>query len=368
MKGDFKMPVRVLQVVTTLNCGGLETMLMNYYRNIDRTKVQFDFLVHRDVKGDYEEEAISLGANIYRVPPVNPFSPGYYKALDEFFAAHKYDIVHSHLDCMSAFVLAVAKKHGVKHRFAHAHSSSQDKDLKYVIKLFSKRLIPLFATELFACGEDSGRWMFGKNEFKLLNNAIDAKGCTYNPTTAKSVKDELGLGDSFVIGHVGRFCYPKNHSFLIDIFYALLQKVPDSRLLLIGKGELEEDIKCKVNDLKISDSVSFLGLRSDVSALLQGMDVFLFPSVYEGLSLATVEAQAAGLPCVLSQAIPHECKITENVDFVPLDASPEEWAEHILKYRTFQRENTFEAVRTAGFDIGENAKKLQEYYISKVNG
>ena len=159
------MPIRVLQIVTTMNRGGLETMLMNYYRHVDRSKVQFDFLVHRPEEGDYEKEIRSLGGRIYRVPALNPFSPAYFKALNSFFSKHQYDIVHCHLDCMSAVPLSVAKKHGVKHRFAHAHSISQDKDYKYFIKLIFKRFIPFFANELFACGNEAGNWMFNGKKF-----------------------------------------------------------------------------------------------------------------------------------------------------------------------------------------------------------
>ncbi len=361
------MPAVVLQVVTTLNRGGLETMLLNYYRNINRDKIQFDFLLHREGKSDYEEEALSLGANIYRVPPVNPLSPGYYKALDNFFCEHKYDVVHSHLDCMSAFVLAAAKKHGIKHRFSHAHNVNQVKDLKYPMKLLSKSLIPYYSTELFACGKEAGDWMFSGNQYRILNNAIDARRYSFNAEVSAEYRELFGLNGKFVIGHVGRFTPQKNHSFLIDIFSSVVKKVPDSALLLIGTGEGEAEIKARVNSLGLSDKVKFLGVRDDIDKCLQCMDVFLFPSLFEGLSVATVEAQAAGLPCVLSDTIPHECKITDNVEFVSLHETPGTWAEHVVGHRKTSRTNQYESIRKAGFDIIENAEFLQNFYLDKVN-
>lgn len=362
------MPVRVLQVVTTLNRGGLETMLLNYYRSIDRDKVQFDFLLHRDEKSDYEDEVLSMGANVYRVPALNPFSPVYYKALDKFFSEHHYDIVHSHLDCMSAFPLAVAKKHGVPHRFAHAHNINQDKDFKYPVKLVSKKIIPAFSTELFACSNEAGKWMFSCNEFAIINNAIDAKKYVYNPLLYSTIKKELNIENKFVIGHVGRFNPQKNHTFLIKMFSILLKEIPEACLLLIGDGNGKEAATALVKSLNISDSVLFLGVRADIPRLLQAVDVFVFPSIYEGLSLATVEAQAAGLPCVLSDSIPHECKITENVEFISLECSAKQWAARILKYQGYQKSDTYDAISKAGFDISENAKNLQEFYLNKVNG
>ena len=216
------MAIRVLHIVTYMGRGGLETMIMNYYRNIDRSKVQFDFLVHRDFEADYDKEIIELGGEIFRVPVLNPLSIKYYRALNEFFSNHKYDVVHSHLDCMSAYPLWFAKKYGVKTRIAHAHNKSQDKNLKYIIKLISKQWMPRYATHLFACGEEAGKWMFPGNSFVVMNNAIDTKKFVYSKKQELSSKKMLGVEGKFVIGHVGRFFPQKNQSFLIDIFYKIL--------------------------------------------------------------------------------------------------------------------------------------------------
>lgn len=359
------MPIRVLQIVTTMNRGGLETMLMNYYRHIDRSKVQFDFLVHRQEEGDYEKEILSLGGRIYRVPALNPFSPGYYKELNSFFSERKYDIVHCHLDCMSAVPLSVAKKHGVKHRFAHAHSKSQDKDLKYPLKLFFKRFIPIYSNELFACGIDAGEWMFKGKKFSVINNAIDAREYSFENSIRLLKRKELGLVDQFTVCHVGRFNYPKNHSFIIDIFNELLKIEPQSRLLLIGSGDGLSYINSKVIELNIDKYVQFLGLRTDVSKLLMAADAFIFPSLYEGVSLATIEAQASGLPCFFSDRIPKECKVTDDVVFIPLEKSPTYWAEQIYNSRAHQRLNNYEHIKNAGYDICDKAKWLEDFYLSR---
>lgn len=359
------MGIRVLHVVTYMGRGGLETMIMNYYRHIDRTKVQFDFLVHRNFQADYDEEILEAGGHIYHVPLLNPFSPGYYKALNSFFTEHHYDIVHSHLDCLSAYPLKAAKRHGVRTRIAHAHSSDQDHNLKYPIKVYSKPQIPKYATDLFASSKKAGEWMFPGQRFQVMKNAIDARQYIYNPETEQRMKKKLGLKDKFVIGHVGRFSPPKNHSFLIDIFQWIQNIEKDAVLLLIGTGEDQTKAEAKVKKLGLQEKVLFLGSRADVSQVLQALDVFVFPSLYEGFGIAAVEAQAAGLPCILSDRIPRECELTENVEFLSLDLSPREWAEHIIRYKGKPKKDQFDAICSAGYDIKENAKQLESFYLSR---
>lgn len=357
--------IRVLQIVTYMGRGGLETMIMNYYRNIDRNKVQFDFLVHRQEEADYDKEILSLGGNIYRMPVLNPFSKSYFNALDEFFKEHKYDIVHSHLDCMSAYPLMVAKKNGVSVRIAHSHSKSQDKNLKYPIKLFSKRLIPKYATQLFSCGKEAGDWMFNGKPYTILNNAIDAEKCMFNFDVSVEVRKELNINNSdLVVGHVGRFNPPKNHSFIIDVFNCLNKKCPDSKLLLVGTGDGQKAIKDKVNELGLNDSVLFLGSRSDVNRILQAMDVFFFPSIYEGLPLSIVEAQAAGLPCVISTNVPDECIKTDRVYQYSLEEDLDVWAEKLIDASKIVKKDTYNEIVSSGFDIKNNSKVLEDFYTS----
>ena len=267
-----------------MNRGGLETMLMNYYRHMDRNKVQFDFLTHRPYDGDYGEEIRQLGGKIYHLPVLNPLSPAYKRELTRFFKEHpEYRIVHVHQDCLSGVILKAAKECGVPVRIAHSHSSNQDKNLKYPIKLWYKRQIPRYATALFACGKDAGDWMFGGAPYGIVRNAIDAAAYAYTPEKRRQMRQRLGLGDQLVVGHVGRFNPPKNHPFLLEIFAALLKKEPNAFLLLVGGGDDLPKIQKKAQDLGISGHVRFLGVRSDVADLMQAMDVFVFPSLYEGL-------------------------------------------------------------------------------------
>lgn len=361
------MAIRILHVVTYMGCGGLETMLMNYYRHIDRRKVQFDFLVHRDFEAEYDSEIKALGGRIYRLPKLNPFSPKYLSALNNFFKEHKeYSIVHSHLDCMSAIPLKYAARHGVKTRISHAHSSNQTRDKKYFLKLIFKKFIPFYATHLFACAEDAGRWMFGKKKFIVINNAIDTEKYIFDPLKSKKTREELHIPhDAFVLGHVGRFDPPKNHSFILDIFSALLKEHKASYLLLVGDGTLKENIQKKAATLGIENRIIFTGIRNDVEKLLNAMDVFLMPSLYEGLPLSVIEAQASALPCFISDQVPIECDKTGLVTQIPLYESAETWSRAVLKQIGASREDTSKKIKNSGFDITENAKKLQCYYISR---
>ena len=357
------MPIRILHVVTYMGRGGLETMLMNYYRSIDRTKVQFDFLTHRDFEADYDAEILALGGKIYHLPNLNPFSRGYLTALDRFFAEHpEYRIVHSHLDCMAGIPLKYAKKHGVPVRIAHAHNSNQPRDVKYPLKLIYKRGIGKHATLLFACSAEAGRWMFGTDGFRVLNNAIDAGRYAYRSDVREAVRRELGLPeDALVVGHVGRFDPQKNHSFLVEIF----SKMPgDAQLLLVGDGVLRPDAGRQAEALGVRDRIIFAGVRPDVERLLQAMDVFLFPSLFEGLPVSIIEAQAAGLPCLISDKVPIECKKTDLVTQLPLDAGAAEWAEAVLAAAKTPREDTLTQLRDAGFDIQANADWLADFYLN----
>lgn len=358
-------PIRVLHVVTYMGRGGLETMIMNYYRHIDRTKIQFDFLVHRESQADYDDEILELGGRIYYVPPLNPFSSNYFRALNSFFSNHHYDIVHSHLDCLSAYPLKIAKKYGVKTRIAHAHSNNQDRNFKYLIKVYSKHLIPRYANELFACSIEAGKWMFSGHKFKVLKNAIDTKRYLYSPEIEQRIKDKMKIQNRFIIGHVGRFNPPKNHKFLIDVFQCVEKIEKNVLLLLVGTGEGKLEIENKVKSLGLKDKVLFLGSRNDVAEILQAFDVFVFPSLYEGLGIAAVEAQAAGIPCILSDQVPRECQLTENVHFLSLKSSPQEWANSIIKYMGSKKKNEYSAICAAGYDISENAKKLEKFYLRR---
>lgn len=358
--------LRILQVVTYMGRGGLETMLMNYYRHIDHDRIQFDFLTHRQERWDYDDEIQMLGGKIYRLPVLNPFSLTYRRALEDFFENHpEYQIIHVHQDCLSSVILKSAKKHGVKVRIAHSHSSSQDKNIKYLIKMYYKRFIPKYSTYRFACSQEAGKWMFNGAEFEILNNAIDANAYSYNEDKRMKLRKVLNIPkDSLVVGHVGRFCYPKNHTFLIDIFDRLCRQ-KQAHLLLVGDGELRPQIEKKVKSLHLEDKVIFTGLRSDVADLMQAMDLFLFPSNYEGLPVTMIEAQAAGLPCIISDKVPIECKKTDLVQQLSLEDNIEKWVDKVIDSFKIERRNTYGEIKASGFDIRENAIRLMEFYFSQ---
>ena len=364
---------RVLQVVTHMNRGGLETMLMNYYRHMDRDKVQFDFLTHRPYDGDFGEEIHSLGGKIYHLPLLNPFSRNYRSELDRFFKAHpEYSVIHVHQDCLSGVILKVAAKNGVPVRIVHSHTSHQTKDLKYPVKLVYRRIIPRYATDLFACAKAAGDWMFCGAPYKILNNAIDARAFRFQRETREAVREEFGISENEILmGHVGSFAAPKNHAYLIDIFNEVQKKRP-ARLLLVGGRKGCDSVGEKVRAAGLSDKVIFAGIRTDVNRLLMAMDVFVMPSLYEGVSFASIEAQASGLPCLISDRTPLECDVTGRVRQIALADGPEIWAEEVIAEADKIRENqdsearnTYAAICAAGYDINENAVKLQRYYLRK---
>lgn len=358
----MKEPLRILQIVTHMNRGGLETMLMNYYREIDRTQIQFDFLVHRQTRGDYDDEIEALGGRIYRMPRLNPWNPHYITSLQRFFREHTYEIVHCHLDCMSAVPLDAARKAGVPIRIAHSHNSNQDHNLKYLVKLWYRGRIPATATALFACSKAAGDWMFCGKSYQLFPNAIPAKAYRFCEETREDIRTKLHIPDhQLIVGNVARFSPQKNHSFLLDIFEKISLKT-DAVLLLVGDGELRQNIEAKVHALQLDGKVRFVGKSSHVEQLLQAFDVFAMPSLYEGLPLTLIEAQASGLPCIISDRVPLECKITDLVAQVSLESSAEDWSETILTAAKLPRRQTLPEIQSAGYDIELEARKLTDYY------
>ena len=376
VKRDFATevagPLRVLVVTTNMNRGGLETFTMNVYRALDRSKVQLDFLLHRPTRSAYDDEIEALGGRIYRIRRQNPLDLRYWAVLDEFFAEHSYKAVWVQLDCMSAEPLAAAARHGAVVRVAHSHSSRQDKDLKYPLKMLCKPFIKRYATDLFACGEEAGRWMFGTDDFKVVRNCIDVDAYAFDPAVRTDVRRELGIAEGApVMGHVGRFDAVKNHAFLLDAFAELLKRQPRVVLLLAGDGPLRSEMETKAGELGIAESVMFLGVRSDVPRLMQAMDCFVMPSLYEGLPMVLVEAQAAGLPCLISDLIPHDCDIEGgSVDRENLRIGAVTWASRIESILAVERNRAMGAgaVRAAKFDSKETAAWLQDFYLSASSG
>ncbi len=361
-KINFDAPVRVLQVVTYMGRGGIESMLMNYYRHIDRKKIQFDFLVHRDFRAEFDDEIESLGGTIYRIPAMNPISPSYRSALRAFFRDHNYPIVHCHLNYMSGIVLAEAKRAGIPIRIAHSHTAATAADWKQWVRHIFKHSIPWTSTTLLACSSIAGKAVFGQHHFQIMPNAINAIAFRFDPSIRIEMRDQLGLGDCPVIMHIGRFDGPKNQRFLVDAFSILIKKVPNAKLLLVGHGPLREQVMQQADQLGLTDSIFFLGIRDDIPKLLQAADVFAFPSIFEGFGITLIEAQAAGLPCIKANTIPPECVVTDLVVSLPLE-SPSDWAEAILARCGSGRTDHMHDIISSGYDISAAAHRLENFYL-----
>lgn len=366
-----KDKLRIAQIVGKMNSGGVESVVLNYYKNIDRQKVQFDFIVDEDSAYIPREAIESLGGRVYIIPPYQHLF-SYMTNLIKLLKKNKYKVVHSHINSLSIFPLCAAKIANVKIRIAHSHSSAGSNELKrniikYILRPFSK----IFPTNFLACSEFAGIWLFGKNfmntgEVKVLNNAIDTSKFSYNVEIKDKIRKYEKLEDKFVVGHVGRFVNQKNHSFLLKIFYEIHKLDKNSILILLGDGPLRKSIEEEARDLDIENSVRFLGIKENVNEYMQAMDIFLLPSFYEGLPVVGVEAQTAGLRCIFSTNVTKEAKLTNNVEYLDLNDGEKTWAEAALKYKNFERKNTAPIIIERGFDIKHEAKKLEEYYLGLV--
>ena len=383
---DYSKPIRVLQVFTILNRGGAESMIMNYYRNMDRNKVQFDFLVHRQEEGAFEKEIRSLGGKIYHLPTLGPFmsKKEYKNQLSKIIIDNNYLIIHSHLNAFNTYVLRVVKEFNIPVRIGHSHIVLPDvnfsflfnskirtvEKMKTIYKQYIKTAVKKLATDYFACSIDAGIWLFdNKNidKIKVINNAIDSNKFEYSQHKRNLIRNELKLNDTFVIGHIGRFNIQKNHNFLIDIFYKTKELNKNSKLLLIGEGELMQGIKQKVKKLNLENDVIFTGVQDNVSDYLQAMDVFVMPSFHEGLPVTLIEAQAAGLPVIASDVVTREVKITNLIEFVSLIKDAEYWAKILLKHTVdFKRNKMSDVIIKKNYDIKQNVLDLQEFYLNKI--
>lgn len=344
---------------------------MNYYRHMDRSRVQFDFMVHRSAQGQYDEEIRHLGGRIYVMPPIRPTTyRSYFKMLDDFFMRHtEYRVVHSHINENSSFVLRAAKKASVPCRIAHSHLSDLGLDMKFPFRMYARLAMKDAPTHYFACSENAGRWLFGnqvmkKRKLKVLNNAINLSDFAPNEVTRREVRQALDVEDRLVVGHVGRFNPQKNHDFVIEVFHSLLKREPKAMLLLVGEGYMKKQMERKVQKLGIEANVRFLGVRSDINRLMQAMDVFLFPSLYEGLPVVLVEAQAAGLRCIVSDSITKEVDVSGRIQFMSLHESSQHWAGKLLS-TTFEHENTIDLLRENGYDVKSMAAWLTGFYESQ---
>ena len=365
--------VRVLQVVTYMEKGGIENMLMNFYRKIDRTKVQFDFLIHDPNRAEFEDEIESLGGRIYRTPERSLKNFGnYLKGLDEFFRQHtEYKIVHSHMNTLSVFVLRAAKKNGVPVRIAHSHIANDDDGLKGKVKNLLKSQLAKSCTDFFACGEEAGRYMFGDKLFErgkvcIVKNGVDCEKFSFDETQRENIRSRFGFENSLVLGNVASFQERKNQIFILNMLSQLKKSGINTRLLLVGDGETRALLESEAKRLGIEKDVVFAGVVSDVYNYVQAMDIFVFPSVSEGLPLTIVEAQANGLTIFASDAVSSESDLTGLVEFLPLSLGADGWAEKIKESIPFSRQDKTEKIKEAGYDSETSAKFLENFYLEKA--
>lgn len=363
--------IRVAEIVGVWNNYGVETLTLNCYRNMDKEKVQCDFFVCEGSENVPVEEIEKMGGRVYFIPGYKHLF-GYLGTLKRIFRKNQYEIVHSHVNTLAVFPLFAAWRGKVPVRIVHIHSmSAKGELLRNIIKGTLKRFSKMFATHLATSSQIAARWMFGKKCFDkydiyYLPVARDLKKFLYDGEKREEMRKKLGLEDKFVIGHLGRFCAQKNHSFLIDVFANVCEKDPKAVLLLAGEGKLLGEVQQKIKTLGIEDKVLYLGQRSDVEDLYQAMDVFVLPSLYEGVPGVGVEAQAAGLPFVFAETVTDEIGILESAYRLPFEDGPEKWANVILETKKFQRKSGLEPMKEAGFEIQSAAKKLEEYYGSLV--
>lgn len=362
-------PKKVLQVLGGLNRGGAETLVMNIYRNIDREQIQFDFVIHTSENGAYYDEIVSLGGKVYHCPRYtgkNHFA--YKKWWKGFFEKHEeYQVVHGHVRSTAAIYLKVAKKYGC-YTIAHSHSSSSGKGIAAIIKNILQYPIRYTADYFLGCSQIANEWLFGKKvandprKCSILKNGIDITKFSYHPDIRNTYREELGIENHFVIGTVGRIEQPKNPFFILEIFNEILKIKENAKLLWVGDGALTPFVKEKIIKLNIQEGVLMVGSRDNVSDYLQAMDIFLFPSLWEGLGMCLIEAQATGLPCVCSDVIPHEADVTDLIVHVSLSASIEDWVNKCFSVLCKFRESKTTEIEKANYDIRQVVDQLRRIY------
>lgn len=360
--------LKVTHSVLRMDRAGQETFIMNLYRKIDPEKIRFDFLCTDAKPGDYDEEIRKLGGTIYVLPPITLRGPVkqlqkswyQYRAL----RAHPCDVYHIHTHhAMDAFREALtAKLSGVKTVVVHSHNSSALFHLG--AHRFFRYLLALLPIRRFACSKEAGQWMFLGNRYQVLHNGLDLNTFCFQPALREQVRQDMGWEDKKIVGHVGRFNAQKNHRFLLEVFAQLHRLDPQTLLILVGQGELEAEIRTLAAEMGLNDAVRFLGVRADVQALYQAMDLFLFPSLFEGLPVVLVEAQACDLPCLASDAISEDAFLTDRSVRLSLEESPEHWARQaqMMLEDAASRGDNSEQIRKAGYDITALAQTLDQYY------
>ncbi len=364
----MKEKIRVAMIMGKMVGGGVESVVLNYYRYINRQHIQFDFYVDEDSTIVPEKEIESLGGKVFRLPPYqHVFS--YSKNLKEFLKQNEYEIVHSHLNTLSVFPLRIAKQCGVPVRIAHNHSTSAPGEhVSNMIKTCLKPLSKLYPTNFVSPTKYAGQWLFGEkianNELFILKNAIETESFLFKEDVRQTFRQKLGYqADDFVIGNIGRLVWQKNQSFVIQVFAKVIQEIPNAKLLIIGEGHLKEELIALVKQLNLTAAVTFIPYVSHVENYFQVMDLFLFPSHYEGLGMTVIEAQVSGLFVLGSSELPKDVELTTQYKALNLSAPVEEWVQVIVANRSYKRCGQRETIINNGYEISVEANQLEEYYM-----
>lgn len=367
---------RLLCLLSGMNAGGAETFLMKIYRNIERTEYQMDFCINTKEKCFYEDEILSYGGKIYRIPSKSENIKEFKRQLTELIQSERYQyVLRITSSALGLLDLKIAKKAGVKVCCARSSNSADGSSLKSKIahgigSLFYRKYVDVaFAPSDLAAIHTFGRKAYLSDQVSILHNAVDLDVYHYDEKARKRIREEFGIAEDIcVIGHIGRFQEQKNHMFLAEIFKSFTEKNPKSVLLLIGDGPLKIKLERKIYELDFSDKVLFAGIRSDIPALLSAMDVFVFPSLYEGMPNTVIEAQATGLPCVIADTITREADITGLVQYVSLGKTPEEWAAIVLDTENSERKDTTQSFIEHGYDIQSSASRFVELVFGNERG
>ncbi len=358
--------IKVLHVINGMGSGGAEMVIMNWLRNIDLNKFQFDFLL-RSKKNIFDTEIKKAGGNVYYTSSFpNHFIKNHYET-KHFFEKNKYDIVHVHgnaLIYMTAFIQA--KKNNIPVIIAHSHNTKVAKWYYTPLHIFNRMRITKYANVYLACSNDAGKWMFNNNKYKVIDNAVDQKKFSFNLIKRNELRSKYNFNDKIVIGHIGRFLKSKNHSFIIKVFKEIEKHNKNVVLLLIGEGPDKPKIENLVKDEKLDDKVLFLGIRNDIPDLMQCMDLLLFPSLYEGFPVTLVEAQVAKLPCLISDNITKDVQISNELSFLSLNDNIKKWANKSIELANIDRNLIKFNEKKSNYDIKNVTKKLSDIYESKL--
>lgn len=362
--------IRVLHVLGGLNLGGAETMVMNLYRAIDRSQIQFDFIIHLQEHQAYEDEIREMGGRIYRFPKFSGKNIFEMRRIwKQFFLKHpEYKILHSHIRSYASVYIPIAKAAGLT-TIVHSHSTSNGSGISAIVKDMLQLPIRHTADYLFACSDKAGKWLYGEKatkqpNYRMIPNGVDLKRFAFCEEKRQQMRQELGIAeDTFVLGHIGRITVPKNHQFLVELFAEYHKENPDSKLLLVGDGELFETVQQQCTQLGIQDAVIMAGSKTNTEDYYQAMDVFVFPSLWEGLGIVAIEAQANGLTCLVSENVPREAILMRNTKVLSLQAKGE-WLDELKKVFVGDRMQT-KNNSIQQYDICTIADWLQKFYLEQ---